>query len=188
MPASLACAQCVPREAPLELLLSEESAIASDLEAIFAAHHGLVFRTAYRITGNAADAEDVLQTVFMRLMKRSASAPAVESIESYLRRAAVNAALDVVRARQSMAAMPLEDMPSRAAGIDPGEMRSAIRRGVAGLSPRAAEIFALRYFEGYSNREIARSLGISQVLTAVTLHRARRQLQKELKAYLGGKS
>jgi RNA polymerase sigma factor (sigma-70 family) len=66
------------------------------LDQMYEAHHGMVFRTAYRITGNAADAEDVLQTVFLRMVRGN---PAVENPESYLRRSAVNAALDVVRAR-----------------------------------------------------------------------------------------
>jgi DNA-directed RNA polymerase specialized sigma24 family protein len=46
----------------------------ADLERIFREHHGLVFRAAYRVTGNADDAEDVLQTVFLRMMKRGALA------------------------------------------------------------------------------------------------------------------
>lgn len=46
-----------------------------EVERLFRAHHGLVFRTAYRITGNATDAEDVLQTVFLRLMRRDGLLP-----------------------------------------------------------------------------------------------------------------
>ena len=49
--------------APLESAIS-----ARDLEVIFKEHHGMVFRAAYRVTGNAGDAEDVLQTVFLRLV------------------------------------------------------------------------------------------------------------------------
>jgi RNA polymerase sigma-70 factor (ECF subfamily) len=66
------------------------------LSRLFDEHHGVVFRAAYRVTGNAADAEDVLQTVFLRLAARpdlSAITPA------YLSRAGVNAGLDLVRAR-----------------------------------------------------------------------------------------
>ena len=50
--------------------LSPPGALQS-LEAIFREHHGAVYRAAYRITGNAADAEDVLQTVFTRLLRRN---------------------------------------------------------------------------------------------------------------------
>ncbi len=153
---------------------------AQELEQMFQAHHGMVFRTAYRITGNAADAEDVLQTVFLRLIRRDPAARALENPESYLRRAAVNAGLDIVRSRQDARTVPLEDMPSSAACTELRELRDHLRRALAKLAPRPAEIFALRFFEGYTNPEIARMLGTSQVWVAVTLHRARRQLQKEM--------
>jgi RNA polymerase sigma factor (sigma-70 family) len=58
-------------------------------------------------------------------------------------------------------------------------------RALAQLKPRSAEIFALRFLEGFGNPEIARMLGISQVLVAVIVHRTRQQLRKELGAYLG---
>ncbi len=84
------------------------------VERLFRAHHALVLRAAYRITGNLTDAEDVLQTVFLRLIGRDGAAPQVEKSESYLRRAAVNAALDVVRARRVADSAPLPDsLPAR---------------------------------------------------------------------------
>ena len=64
--------------------------------------------------------------------------------------------------------------------------QESLRRAFATLSPRSAEVFALRHLEDFSNGEIARMLGISQILVAVTLHRARRQLQKEIRSYFGG--
>src|SRR4028119_509735 len=78
------------------------------LEAIFREHHGNVFRTAYRITGNAADAEDVLQTVFMRLLRREEQPDLSNSAGSYLHRAAVNAALDTLRRRKRARAVDLD--------------------------------------------------------------------------------
>jgi RNA polymerase sigma factor (sigma-70 family) len=54
------------------------------------------------------------------------------------------------------------------------------------LSPRSAEIFTLRYFEGVGNLEIARQMGASQTSIAVILHRARHRLQKELLPREGG--
>ena len=73
----------------------------SGLEEAFRKHRMSVFRAAYRITGNAADAEDVLQTVFLRLARRDDSD--IANVGSYLYRAALNAALDVLRSRQTAA-------------------------------------------------------------------------------------
>jgi RNA polymerase sigma-70 factor (ECF subfamily) len=148
----------------------------------------LVFRTAYRITGNAADAEDVSQTVFLRLFRRDGRADAMENEESFLRRAAINAALDVIRSRHVDRTVDLPDLPAEPAHEDPRELRQALTRAMAQLKPRPAEIFALRFLEGFSNPQIARMLGISQVLVAVIVHRTRQQLRKELAATLGDRS
>ena len=145
----------------------------------------MVFRTAYRITGNAADAEDVLQTVFLRLLRRTSDSDAMEKEGSYLRRAAVNASLDVIRSRQANPTVELVEIPGSETQGETTELRQALGRALSGLQPRAAEIFALRFIEGLSNLEIARMLGISQVLVAVTVFRTRQQLRKELTTYLG---
>ena len=147
-----------------------------------------MFRTAYRVTGNAADAEDVLQTVFLRLLRRAASAPLPENEESYLRRAAVNASVDVIRARHPERSVPLKEAAAEPDKAPTDDLKDGLRRALAGLNPQSAEIFALRYFEDFTNREIAKALGISQVLVAVKLHRSRQHLQKELLAYRGGRS
>jgi len=185
------------RRRTLQSVLAEEPEIAipDELERAFRAHHGLVFRTAYRITGNAADAEDVLQTVFLRLARRGTGADAVEDVvenqESYLRRAAINAALDVMRWRQANPTVELPDLPDEMAQSEAGdrmpELRQALGRALAELKPRPAEIFALRFVEGFSNPQIAQMLGISQVLVAVIVHRTRQQLRKELRPYFGSR-
>lgn len=179
------------RRRTLPSVLVEESviAISDELEQAFRAHHGLVFRTAYRITGNASDAEDVLQTVFLRLVRRGANTDAAENVvenaESYLRRAAINAALDVIRSRQAAPTVELLDLPADIARNDAADLRQALGRALAKLDPRPAQIFTLRFLEGLSNPQIARMLGISQVLVAVIVHRTRQQLRKELRQYLG---
>ena len=82
----------------------------ANLEQIFRENHAMVFRAAYRVTGNANDAEDVLQTVFLRMLKRDAGAEPVGNMPSFLHRAAVNAALDLVRARQNIRNVPLDEL------------------------------------------------------------------------------
>ena len=163
------------------------------LEAIFREHHGSVFRAAYRITGNAADAEDVLQTVFMRLLRREEQPDLSNSAGSYLHRAAVNAALDMLRRRKRARAVDLDEVgdqlvddvnqPERNRGNR--ELSRRLRAALTHLSPRQAEIFTLRYLEGLGNLEIARMLGSSQTSIAVILHRARHRLQKELGSLQG---
>ncbi len=153
---------------------------AFSLELAYRAHAQDVLRTAYRITGRMADAEDVLQTVFLRL---SARPPAgVENVEGYLRRAAVNAALDTLRSRSTWGEVELpETIASPSSAFEAAHIRDSLRRAMLQLSPRAAEVFVLRFVEGHDNREIARMLKTSAAVIAVLLHRTRRQLQKELR-------
>jgi RNA polymerase sigma-70 factor (ECF subfamily) len=166
-----------------------------DLERIFREHHALVFRAAYRVTGNADDAEDVLQTVFLRLMKRAPGAEPVDHMASFLHRAAVNAALDLVRSRQNIRSVPLDDLEpvlSEPAHRSPdrvqhsGEIREWLRGALARLNPRIAEMFMLRFFDGKDNPEIARLLKTTPGTVAVTLSRTRDRLEREYRAYMGG--
>jgi len=167
----------------------------AELERIFREHHALVFRAAYRITGNPDDAEDVLQTVFLRMMKRAPGAEPVGNMASFLHRAAVNAALDLVRTRQNIRHIPLDEMEpvlSEPAHRGPdrlqhsGEIREWLRGALARLNPRIAEMFMLRFFEGKDNPEIAQLLKTTPGTVAVTLSRTRDRLEKEYRAYMGG--
>jgi RNA polymerase sigma-70 factor (ECF subfamily) len=155
------------------------STIPKPLDQLYTSHHTMVFRTAHRITGNAEDAEDVLQTVFLRLLKRE-SLDGIDNPESYLRRSAVNAALDIVRARQADNTLELERMPASGSCTELRDLRDTLRRALAKLPERTAEMFALRFFEGYTNPEIAKLMGLSQIVVAVTVHRTRKKLQQEL--------
>ena len=166
-----------------------------DLEQIFREHHGLVFRAAYRITANAGDAEDVLQTVFLRLVRRERDAEPIANLPSFLHRAAVNAALDLVRSRQNIRNIPLDELepvlaepasrsPERAHSST--EIRDWLQGALARLNPRIAQMFTLRFFEGKDNPEIAQMMNTTPGTVAVTLSRTRDRLQKEYQAYMGG--
>src|SRR5690348_3740428 len=67
---------------------------------LYERHAEAVFRAALRVTGNPADAEDVLQTVFLRVMAQGSDVQDVATPGAYFRRAAVNAAVDVLRRRE----------------------------------------------------------------------------------------
>lgn len=167
---------------PSTLIEETEATVPSELESTFREYHGLVFRTAYRITGNAADAEDVLQVVFLRLLRRKSGPEAMDHPEGYLRRAAINASLDVIRSRQASRNV---ELPDDLSSNETPELRRALSGALAQLKPRAAEVFTLRFLEGFTNQQIAKMLGMSQVLVAVTVHRTRQQLRKQLGRHLG---
>jgi RNA polymerase sigma-70 factor, ECF subfamily len=166
----------------LQAALKEDAEInlPGGLARMFEAHYGLVFRTAYRITGSVADAEDVLQTIFLRLLRNQQTAGALNNQEGYLRRAAINLSVDLIRLRQQDRTVPLTDLPSDDRDVAGAELKAALRRALSRLSPKYAEVFAFRFFEGFSNQQIGKILGISRVSVAVIVHRARQQLRREL--------
>jgi RNA polymerase sigma-70 factor, ECF subfamily len=166
------------------------AAVALPLETVFRAHYASVLRSAFRITGSMADAEDVTQATFLRLARGDLDEGRVRDMGGYLRRAAVNAALDVLRSRSVRAQVPIEDasFPSHSQASpeqeqSSAELRQRLRQALAKLHPRTAEMFALRYMEGLDNPEVAQMMKTSQAVVAVTLHRARSRLRKELRAF-----
>ena len=164
------------------------------LSQLFADHHRRVLVAAYRITGSMADAEDVVQTVFLRLGKGEGLPP--KNAGSYLYRAAINGALDLLRRRKIALVEPIDaaaTVPSASradapdTGITRSELAGQLRQAISELPPRAAEMFTLRYIEELGNREIAALMGTSQAVVAVTLHQTRSRLQKKLAAIERGK-
>jgi RNA polymerase sigma-70 factor (ECF subfamily) len=175
---------------PLRLVKDQP---ASELEILFQTHHGRVFRTAQRITGSSADAEDVLQTVFLRLVKGQDDYDWSKNPEAYLSRAAINASLDLLRSRTRAKSVSLDDSEvDEIAGSFRSpetvhadrELQKLVREAVARLGKTAGEMFVLRYYEGYDNKEIAAHLNTSPLVVGVVLHRARTKLRKEIGHYL----
>jgi RNA polymerase sigma factor (sigma-70 family) len=170
-----------------------ETQTPSPLEQLFWAHHELVLRAAYRIAGNMADAEDVAQTVFIRLAANPNQK--IDNPEGYLHRAAVNGALDLIRRRKGEVALDLVADPVSAAPeasperqLSNRELQQWLRRALAHITPVAAEMFVLRYIEGRDNREIAQIMGTSRAVVAVRLHQVRAKLQKEFHSFQRGRS
>ena len=176
-------------------LVADTGSKSNDLEALFQRHHDRVFRAAYRVTGSAADAEDVLQTVFLRLA-RGSEPVAPENPDGYFARAAINASLDLLRSRKRSKAVAIDDVDYRSVPMElvtrstpesnqeDRELRNLLRDAVSKLGDTAGQMFALRYFEGYDNGEIGRMMNTSAIVVGVTLHRARARLRKEIGNYL----
>ena len=169
----------------------EKPASCTPLAQIYLDHHDRVFRAAYRIVGNTNDAEDVVQTVFMRLAGRQGDAPGIDELQSYLYRAAINTGLDLLRARRKGQTVALDDVEHHLesdslVSDEDHRLRGLLRRALAELSPRWAEMFVLKHLEGRDNKEIAVLCGTSQAVVGVTLFRARSQVKKALTAQSGG--
>ncbi len=138
------------------------------------------YRTALRVTGNPADAEDAMQTVFLRILNQGGRVDPAQLCEAYFRRAATNAALDLLRRRASHAESMLNDDIPHAAVENPALLKERLRRAIAALDESDAELFLLRYLEGLSNGELAEMFGLEKNHVAVRLHRIRQLLQVEM--------
>jgi RNA polymerase sigma-70 factor (ECF subfamily) len=156
----------------------------AEFEELYRAHCQLVYRTAYAITGNRQDAEDVLQSIFVKLLQRDFSAELRDNPRAYLHRAAVNLSLNVLRSRRrrrlneglNQLATPDRSVPENPADDADDRLHRAITR----LKPRAVEILMLHYKHNHSDAEIAKMLGKSRGTIAVTLNRIRARLKSLL--------
>jgi RNA polymerase sigma-70 factor (ECF subfamily) len=154
--------------------------LSDDYAKIIVEHSQAVFQTAFRILGSAADADDVVQDVFVETLARP-SKTKVENWRAFLRKLAIFRALDLRRKRQreqtiegnSLASgvhSPFDEAVGRETAV-------RLRDMVADLPDREATAFALRYFEKLANPQIGEVLGISTSAVATALHKARTKLE-----------
>ena len=153
---------------------------ATGFAELYERHYEGVFRAALRVTGNPADAEDVLQTVFVRVLARGGDVEGVGLGPGYFRRAAVNAAVDVLRRREIRAESTYDVEASHAAVQPPGLLKERLRRALATLDRDDASLFLLRHVEGLSIDELAEMFEMQKNNVTVRLHRIRRRLQAEM--------
>ena len=137
-------------------------------------HGRALFRLAFRMTGDASTAEDVVQEAFMKAHRNMAAFDGRSQVGTWLHRIAANCALDALRRRQRRApehfAQQVDDMPPghEPAAEGPGperlarsaEIAAAVERGMTSLTPLERAAFSLRHFEGRSSQEIAEALGL----------------------------
>ena len=99
---------------------------------------------------------------------------------AYFRRAAVNAAVDVLRRRELHAESGYDDRAPHAAVQPPVLLKERLRRAIAALDSEDASLFLLRHVEGLSIEELAGMFQMEKNNVAVRLHRIRHRLQAEM--------
>lgn len=155
----------------------------TDWDRIVREHGPVVFATAWRILGHAADTEDVVQEVFLQA-HQMLQVEEVRCWEALLRRLAACRALDRLRQRRSN--VPLEGLNVPTTADDPEaiamerELATRLRHAIGLLPRREATVFCLRYFDDLAYDEIARTLQISPGAVATALHKARTRLESLL--------
>ena len=139
-----------------------------------------VYRTALRVTGNPADAEDVLQNVFLRIFDNRLVLDPERSPEGYLRRAATNASIDLLRRKAVLPRAEMEESHDYGVHQSPVLLKERLRRTFARIPAADAELFVLCYLEGYSYEELAGLMNLGRGTVASRLHRIRAVLRKDL--------
>jgi RNA polymerase sigma-70 factor (ECF subfamily) len=161
----------------------------TDWNCIVRDYGPMVFGTAWRILGHAADTEDVVQEVFLQVHQLQRTRP-VRHWGGLLRRLAACRALDRLRQRKPTA--PLDGLsltdgaPDPEASLLQQELSDRLRQALAQLPGREAEVFCLRYFDDLSYQQIADALSIRVGAVAAALHKARTRLEALLMAAVQG--
>jgi len=150
----------------------------AELDQLFAAYADMVYRIAFLIVRNAADAEDVVQDTFLRLWRYEKPFASAEHRKAWLIRTARNRAKDRLRAAALRLSAPLQED----AAVTPPETEAAeLRDAVLRLpGPYKLPVY-LFYYEGYGTAEIAKILHRKESTVRSQLKRAREQLRLDLK-------
>ena len=160
-------------------------------------HSSQVFRVAFRIVGDEATAEDVVQEAFLRAYRQLSSFDGRSQFSTWLFRIATNAAIDAHRRLKRRPEEPLaediddaESPPLMSELPDPGrraesaEIAAAATQALDGLTAMERAAFCLRHFEGYSIAEISSTLGVRQEASKQAIFRAVKKMRHVLQPFL----
>lgn len=148
----------------------------AELLALFDQYHDLVYRLALSYTQSIPDAEDVVQTVFLKALEgRHPPQPGKE--RPWLSRVTVNCCRDLLRSRRCRRHEPLEAAEQIFAQPEDRELFHAVME----LPEKERAAVYLHYYEGYTFQEIGEILHVSPSAVSMRLHRGRKKLQAILK-------
>ena len=145
-----------------------------------------VYRLALCRLQNAADAEDVYQDVFLRLLGQRTGSWDGEHLKAWLIRTALNRCADLGRARKRRGAISLDEGPDMARPVD--EAAAELWDAVGRLPEKLRTAVHLFYGEGYESGEIGALLGVPAATVRSRLRRARAELKDLLGGFDDGKS
>jgi RNA polymerase sigma-70 factor (ECF subfamily) len=147
---------------------------------LFERHSARIYRTALRLTGNAMEAEDVLQETWLRTMTRLRTFQWRSSLATWLTGVAANVSRETLERRNAWRIDESADPESTAVAPVHSLDRIDLQRALAELPPGARAAFVLHDVEGLTHEEIAAQLGWTTGTSKTQLHRARRRLQQLL--------
>jgi RNA polymerase sigma-70 factor, ECF subfamily len=159
-------------------------------EDLYRAHSGRLYNVAYRMTGSAADADDLLQEIFLLVYRRLDSFRGESSLGTWLYRLATNCCLDHLRSkagRQQKVTGFFEDLDApepRAPGSwrpDTVLDRMELERAITQLPPSYRAAFVLHDVEGLEHHEVGDALGIAVGTSKSLVHKARARMRRLLR-------
>lgn len=150
-------------------------------EAVYRAHAGRVYALCLRMSGNAAEARELMQDVFVRAWERLATWRGEAAFSTWLHRLAVNVVLMKWRSDGRHGATDTGDvidaLPARSA---PEGLRMDLEAAIAALPPGCRQVLVLHDIEGFEHKEIGTMMGIKEGTSKAHLFRARRLLREAL--------
>lgn len=145
-----------------------------DILALYDEYHNMVYRLALTATRSTYDAEDITQTVFLKLLD-GCPPPRSGKERAWLNQVTVHACQDLMRSFWRRKTGPLDDTIPFAAPED-----KALFDTVMALPSKYRIVVHLHYYEGYTGAEIAKMVGITPSAVSMRLHRARTMLRNAL--------
>lgn len=168
-----------------EMIEGARSGDRKSQKAIFDLLSRKMFAVCLRYMGDKDAAEDILQDGFVTLFSKLDSYSGAGSFEGWARRIFVNTALMSLRKKDAMKNTENLDAVWNVADSDPSPIQKIgnddLLKMVAALPPGFRTVFNMYVIEGYSHKEIAEALGISETTSRSQLQRARMLLQSKIK-------
>jgi len=160
-------------------------------EAFVSLKLGRILALARRMLGDAAEAEDVAQEVFLRVWRHAAEwRPGAARFDTWMHRVALNLCYDRLRRRREQPYADPPDSPDPGPGPDRGleasDVADAVAAAMAKLPHRQREAIVLCHYQELGNIEAAELMGVSVEALESLLARARRNLRTMLKPLADG--